>query len=273
MIRRPPGSTRTDTLFPYRTLFQKRRRMARAMRRARGARVESRGLENRGRPRKLSGPYRHGACRGDPPPRRRSTYARAAGTRCRRRRGADSRRCPGARSATVSPGALAASAPCGNGRDHVQRPAVPVRRGRNRPLPALSSNRRAYEGDLPEPARTVRRRDRSARQVRSAEIGSTDMTVHYITEEEVRSLVEISDLISPVEQAFVDHATGLARDTPRQRTHMPQGTLHVLQAASERLDRIGFKAYFPGASARMFHVQLIELSSGDRKSTRLNSSH
>src|SRR3546814_20177576 len=43
---------------------------------------------------------------------------------------------------------------------------------------------------------------------------------------------------------------------------MPQGTLHVLQAASERLDRIGFKAYFPGASARMFHVQLIELSSG-----------
>src|SRR3546814_14992794 len=53
-----------------------------------------------------------------------------------------------------------------------------------------------------------------------------------------------------------------SRDTPRQRTHMPQGTLHVLQAASERLDRIGFKAYFPGASARMFHVQLIELSSG-----------
>src|SRR3546814_14856765 len=45
MIRRPPRSTRTDTLFPYTTLFRSRRR--RGPRRARGVEIADIGIDRR----------------------------------------------------------------------------------------------------------------------------------------------------------------------------------------------------------------------------------
>src|SRR3546814_9503987 len=45
MIRRPPRSTRTDTLFPYTTLFRSRGTRARDRRRALGAQPEARRAE------------------------------------------------------------------------------------------------------------------------------------------------------------------------------------------------------------------------------------
>ncbi len=86
--------------------------------------------------------------------------------------------------------------------------------------------------------------------------------VLHLTEADVARLLPLEAAIAAVDEAFRDHADGIARDTARQRTQMPDGTLHVLQAASERLDLIGFKMYFPGKSARTFLVHLIELSTG-----------
>lgn len=86
--------------------------------------------------------------------------------------------------------------------------------------------------------------------------------IPYFTEADVARLMPIETVIPLVEAAFRDRAMGVARDTPRNRTPMPQGTLHVLQAASEAIDRIGFKYYFPGLQARTFQVHVIELSTG-----------
>ena len=86
--------------------------------------------------------------------------------------------------------------------------------------------------------------------------------VWYVNEQEVGELLTIADAIPCVEQAFRDLAAGLAFDTPRQRTMTPNGHLHILQAASTRLDLIGFKAYFPGRDARTFLLHLIDLEHG-----------
>jgi ornithine cyclodeaminase len=86
--------------------------------------------------------------------------------------------------------------------------------------------------------------------------------MRFIKESEVGQLLPVEVAIERVEQAFRDRANGVAYDTPRERTKTPLGHLHVLQAASEPLDVIGFKAYFPGKSARTFLVHLIRLSAG-----------
>src|SRR3546814_2597080 len=56
MIRRPPRSTRTYTLFPYTTLFRSHRRADRAHRRARGGRDAASGGRAGDRRNGLSGP-------------------------------------------------------------------------------------------------------------------------------------------------------------------------------------------------------------------------
>jgi ornithine cyclodeaminase len=65
-----------------------------------------------------------------------------------------------------------------------------------------------------------------------------------------------------VEEALRARAAGRAVDVPRVRTRTPQGTLHVLQAASQDLNRIGFKAYYSSASGTRFHVHLYDLTKG-----------
>src|SRR3546814_9595554 len=50
MIRRPPRSTRTDTLFPYTTLFRSRRRCRRAISPGGHASENNRGIAARPRP-------------------------------------------------------------------------------------------------------------------------------------------------------------------------------------------------------------------------------
>src|SRR3546814_9732234 len=50
MIRRPPRSTRTDTLFPYTTLFRSRSRQARPAIQAADHRPRRRRIERDGRP-------------------------------------------------------------------------------------------------------------------------------------------------------------------------------------------------------------------------------
>src|SRR3546814_1084752 len=61
MIRRPPRSTRTDTLFPYTTLFRSDR-LQRALRTARGFQGRQSGFRNALRP---AVEYRHQVGHGD----------------------------------------------------------------------------------------------------------------------------------------------------------------------------------------------------------------
>jgi alanine dehydrogenase len=65
-----------------------------------------------------------------------------------------------------------------------------------------------------------------------------------------------------VEEALRARAAGTATDIPRVRTRTPQGTLHVLQASSQDLNRIGFKAYYSSATGTRFHVHLYDLNKG-----------
>src|SRR3546814_4783573 len=69
MIRRPPRSTRTDTLFPYTTLFRSRRRRLPHLRAGGGPR---RGVGPDLLPDRRSGAGRDGGVRRDRPVRRRS---------------------------------------------------------------------------------------------------------------------------------------------------------------------------------------------------------
>jgi ornithine cyclodeaminase/alanine dehydrogenase-like protein (mu-crystallin family) len=82
--------------------------------------------------------------------------------------------------------------------------------------------------------------------------------VRYLTEQDVRQLLSMRDVVTLVEAAFRARAEGLAFDTPRVRTRTPQGTLHVLQAAAPALNRTGFKAYYTSAAGIPSHVNLYD---------------
>src|SRR5215207_9980101 len=89
-----------------------------------------------------------------------------------------------------------------------------------------------------------------------------DDMIRYLTEAEVKQLLTMKDAVSLVEDALRARAEGRATDVPRVRTRTPQGTLHVLQASSQDLNRIGFKAYYSSATGTRFHVHLYDLTKG-----------
>ena len=86
--------------------------------------------------------------------------------------------------------------------------------------------------------------------------------VRYLTENDVRQLLTMPMAIGLVEEALRARAAGRATDVPRVRTRTPQGTLHILQASSQDLNRIGFKAYYTSSSGTRFHVHLYDLTKG-----------
>jgi alanine dehydrogenase len=86
--------------------------------------------------------------------------------------------------------------------------------------------------------------------------------IRYLTENDVKQLLDMPMAVALVEEALRARAAGRAVDVPRVRTRTPQGTLHVLQAASQDLNRIGFKAYYSSSSGTRFHVHLYDLTKG-----------
>jgi len=86
--------------------------------------------------------------------------------------------------------------------------------------------------------------------------------IRYLTESDVKQLITMPMAVELVEEALRARADGRATDVPRVRTRMPQGTLHVLQAASHDLNRIGFKAYYSSSTGTRFHVHLYDLAQG-----------
>jgi len=86
--------------------------------------------------------------------------------------------------------------------------------------------------------------------------------IRYLTEADVKQLLTMKDAVGLVEEALKARAEGRATDVPRVRTRVPQGTLHVLQAAARELNRIGYKAYYSSPTGTRFHVHLYDMAKG-----------
>lgn len=86
--------------------------------------------------------------------------------------------------------------------------------------------------------------------------------VKYVKESDVEKILDMPTTVELVDKAFRDWAEGLAIDVPRNRTIHALGNLHVLQAASETINKIGLKAYYVRPTARTFLIILIDQLEG-----------
>ncbi len=84
----------------------------------------------------------------------------------------------------------------------------------------------------------------------------------FLTEKDVAQLLTMPLALEAVEAAHRSLAAGRAVDVARQRTRLPQTTLHVLQGALPELDVIGYKAYTSNRSGVRFLVHLYHASTG-----------
>ncbi len=86
--------------------------------------------------------------------------------------------------------------------------------------------------------------------------------VWLIREEEVAQVLTMERALQALESAFRDWAHGRATNSPRQRIHTPQGTLHLMGAAWHSKGYIGYKAYLSFPTGTHFHVLLASAVSG-----------
>ncbi|HMW19139.1 MAG TPA: ornithine cyclodeaminase family protein [Accumulibacter sp.] len=84
----------------------------------------------------------------------------------------------------------------------------------------------------------------------------------FLSEEDVKALLTMPLALAAVEEAHVELALGRASDVPRQRTRLPQTTLHLLQGALPKRDVIGYKAYTSSRSGVRFLIHLYQASTG-----------
>lgn len=84
----------------------------------------------------------------------------------------------------------------------------------------------------------------------------------FLSENDVRQLLTMEMALAGVESAHRDLALGQALDTPRQRSRLPQTTLHILQGALPGQGVLGYKAYTSNRSGNRFLVHLFDAASG-----------
>ena len=84
----------------------------------------------------------------------------------------------------------------------------------------------------------------------------------FLSESDVKQLLSVDMAMEAVESAHRDLALGLAQDTPRARTRLPQTVLHMLQGALPAQGVIGYKAYTTNRSGNRFLVHLFDSASG-----------
>lgn len=84
----------------------------------------------------------------------------------------------------------------------------------------------------------------------------------FLSEQDVTELLTMPLALAEVEAAHRALSTRQAHDVPRQRTRLPQTTLHILQGALPQLDVIGYKAYTSNRSGVRFLVHLYRASTG-----------
>ena len=84
----------------------------------------------------------------------------------------------------------------------------------------------------------------------------------FLSENDVKKLLTVEMALEAVESAHRDLAMGVAIDTPRARSRLPQTALHILQGALPAQGVIGYKAYTSNKSGNRFLVHLFDAASG-----------
>lgn len=84
----------------------------------------------------------------------------------------------------------------------------------------------------------------------------------FLSENDVQQVLTAEMALEAVESAHRDLALGLALDTPRQRSRLPQTVLHILQGALPAQGVIGYKAYTSNKSGNRFLVHLFDALTG-----------
>ena len=87
----------------------------------------------------------------------------------------------------------------------------------------------------------------------------------FLSESDVKALLTVEMALEAVESAHRDLANGLAVDTPRARSRLPQTVLHILQGALPAQGVIGYKAYTSNKSGNRFLVHLFDAATGRLK--------
>ncbi len=85
----------------------------------------------------------------------------------------------------------------------------------------------------------------------------------YLSEDDVKCVLTLSDAIERVEQGMRDHACHRAFDVPRARTRTPLGTLNILQGAAAPAGVAGYKAYYATPHGSRSHIHLYHAVSGE----------
>lgn len=87
----------------------------------------------------------------------------------------------------------------------------------------------------------------------------------FLSENDVKKLLTVEMALEAVESAHRDLALGVAIDTPRARSRLPQTVLHILQGALPAQGVIGYKAYTSNKSGNRFLVHLFDAATGQPK--------
>lgn len=86
----------------------------------------------------------------------------------------------------------------------------------------------------------------------------------YLPHTDVRQLFTMREAIEWVEQGMMALAEFRAVDSSRERTRIPQGTLHMLTGAAPEAGVVGFKAYYATPHGTHSHVFLYDHATGDQ---------
>ena len=87
----------------------------------------------------------------------------------------------------------------------------------------------------------------------------------FLSENDVKQVCTVALAMDGVESAHRDLSLGLAIDTPRARSRLPQTVLHMLQGALPAQGVIGYKAYTTNRSGNRFLVHLFDAATGQLK--------
>jgi len=68
----------------------------------------------------------------------------------------------------------------------------------------------------------------------------------YLSDNDVKTVIQMPDIFNVVEQAFKDHGLGLASNLHRQRARVPKGVYRVMSGAMPGIGAMGSKVGLHG---------------------------
>ena len=89
------------------------------------------------------------------------------------------------------------------------------------------------------------------------------MPALYLTEDDVRDVVDMEMAIEVVEEAFRRLADGTANNVARRRAFAPGIVLHSMSAAAVYLGLVGWKNYTTCKYGARFHVAIYNAETGE----------